>query len=328
MIFAFFEKKGYDRRDFFFPDVNIPKGHIPEKSNLRGKLASRRTAAISRIIQQAISERADSSLSTSESPLAQAIYGLVAFYEHHFPEDEILPLDLPQNLLPVHEALLGSFVREFLNEMHARSDQYFLTQGSEGKIYRIRTASGDYIIAKRRFDASRGTAGTDRECELQTAARKISKRFDGVSVPKIFSRIPDAKEKCEYVVMECVRGKTLYTLALESIANGGTMQKTLDFDASENPVERFYQSRAHFPIKFDNDTDAELSMIEHYRPIAEKRGLPDPGIRVRGPDGKESLPYFEALVKEDLGKIQVFEEDVVRHVGAKLRPFLAASHES
>lgn len=239
------------------------------------------------------------------------------------------PESLAPDLHDIYEALMSSLSRTFLDEMHKNAAKYYLTAGSEGEIYKLKTATGDFIIAKRRYDSVRGMNGTNNECVLQEAARALSANCPGVAVPKIFSRIPDPEEGWEYVLMECVEGKTLWTLALETIANAGKLaQGSLGMTNEKDPIKRFYEERAGYEIQFDNDTEAELQIIEHYRAIAEERGSPDPGLRVRGPDGGVSYPNLKKYIDEDLAKLQIFDKDAVSHIAAVLRPFLLKMHEN
>lgn len=310
--------------------MRLPKELVDAVDQLAEKRSTTRNATISDLIRDAVAKKAETLLSEPENAMSEALYGLVAFYEHSFQDGEEIDVSkLPTNLVRVHDALLGGFVREFLDEMHSHSDRYFLTEGSEGQIFRIHTAAGDFIIAKRRFDSVVGRDGTNRECELQTAARQIAKDFPGIAVPKIFSRVDDPKEGVEYVIMQCVPGKTIWTLLLETIANSEQAgQRQLDFESDSNPVKRFFQSRSHFTAQFAHDTEAETSMIEHFRPLSIERGTPDPGTRVRTINGGISFPYLEAFLKEHLAKTAVFDEAFVRYFERTLRPYLEALHQA
>lgn len=285
-----------------------------------------RTAALSAILSDAMSsKRVEDILNTSafEKPLM----GLLAFHNRYLQSGKTVT-QLPEELAQIHEALSSSLSRTFLDEMHKNAAKYYLTAGSEGEIYRLRTSSGDFIIAKRRFDSVGGMNGTSNECKLQQEAYEIAKDFEGVEVPQIFTRIPDPEEGWEYVLMECVKGKTLWSLALESIANAKkTVQGSLNVSSETNPIRRFYEERSTFETKFDNDTEAELQIIEHYRLIAEELGLPDPGMRVREMNGAVSLPNLKKHIDEDLAKIQIFDSETIAHIATKLRPFLAKLHE-
>lgn len=285
-----------------------------------------RTSALTAILSDAMSsKRVEDILNNSgiEKPLA----GLLAFHSRYLQGGKTLA-ELPEELEQIHEALMSSLSRSFLDEMHKNASKYYLTAGSEGEIYRLRTANGDFIIAKRRYDSVGGVNGTSNECKLQQEAFNIARDFEGVAVPRIFTRIPDPEEGWEYVLMECVKGKTLWTLALESIVNAKkTVQGSLDVSSETNPIRRFYEERATFETKFDNDTEAELQVIEHYRLIAEELGLPDPGMRVREVNGGVSLPNLKKYIDEDLAKIQIFDSETISHVAAVLRPFLAKLHE-
>jgi tRNA A-37 threonylcarbamoyl transferase component Bud32 len=259
--------------------------------------------------------------------MGNAIRGLLAFHDRYLVGDADAE-SLPEELKHIYSALASSFAKNLLDEMRQNEKRHFLTAGSEGEIYRFRTDSGDFIIAKRRFDSRNGISGTDKECDLQRAARKIAKTCDGVAVPKIFSRIPDPEQGWEYIVMECVRGKTLWTLALESLANAEqSAQFALDISAEIHPILRFYEDRSRFLIKYDNDTEAELGIIEHYREIAAKTGQPDPGLRVREADGRTSFPNLKSSLDANLAKVPVFSSAAIAHIVAKLRPFLTKLHE-
>ncbi|MFB0964893.1 MAG: aminoglycoside phosphotransferase family protein [Patescibacteria group bacterium] len=258
-----------------------------------------------------------------EKPLA----GLLAFHNRYLQGGKTLA-QLPEELAQIHEALMSSLSRSFLDEMHKNAAKYYLTAGSEGEIYRLRTANGDFIIAKRRYDSIGGINGTSNECRLQQEAYEIAEKLPGVAVPRLLTRIPDPEEGWEYVLMECVKGKTLWTLALESIANAKIpVQGSLGILRDPNPIRNFYEERSAFETKFDNDTEAELQIIEHYRLLAEERGLPDPGMRVREVNGGVSLPNLKKYIDEDLAKIQIFDSETITKISAVLRPFLTKLHE-
>lgn len=210
--------------------------------------------------------------------LSDAANGLLAFYKRYLPNDAD-PSELPDDLGLIHNSLAASFAKCLLDEMHRNEKAYLITQGSEAEIFRFHSDSGDFIIAKRRFDSRNSDGGgisrfgTDREVALQIEARKIAMQFEGVSVPKIFSRIPDMEKGCEYIVMECVKGKTLWNLALETLANAELPgQGSLNVSNETNPIRKYYEDRESFPVKFDNDTEAEKDMIERYRAYGEKIG--------------------------------------------------------
>ncbi|MFZ3233670.1 MAG: phosphotransferase [Patescibacteria group bacterium] len=285
-----------------------------------------RTAAISAIISDAMSsKRVEDILNTCafEKPLM----GIFAFHNRYLHSGKTVA-DLPEELVQIHEALMSALSRSFLDEMHKNAAKYYLTAGSEGEIYRLRTSSGDFIIAKRRFDSVGGMNGTNNECRLQQEAYEIADELPGIAVPQLLTRIPDPEEGWEYVLMQCVKGKTLWTLALESIANAKIpVQGSLGILRDPNPIRNFYEERAAFETKFDNDTEAELQIIEHYRLIAEERGLPDPGMRVREINGGVSLPNLKKYIDEDLAKIQIFDAETVARIASVLRPFLAKLHE-
>ncbi len=251
--------------------IRVARGVLEAVEKLTGTVGAplARASALTAILSDAMSsKRVEDILNTSgiEKPLA----GLLAFHNRYLQGGKTMA-QLPDELAQIHEALMSSLSRSFLDEMHRNAAKYYLTAGSEGEIYRLRTANGDFIIAKRRFDSVGGMNGTSNECRLQQQAFEIAKDFEGVAVPRIFTRIPDPEEGWEYVLMECVKGKTLWTLALESIANAKkAVQGSLDVSSETNPIRRFYEERSTFETKFDNDTEAELQIIEHYRLVAEE----------------------------------------------------------
>lgn len=128
--------------------------------------------------------------------------------------------------------------------------------------------------------------------------------------------------------MECVEGKTLWTLALETIANAGKLALgSLGMTNEKDPIKRFYEERAGYEIQFDNDTEAELQIIEHYRAIAE-RGSPDPGLRVRGPDGRFVSPTLKSTSTRIWRSSRYSTKTRFLHITAVLRPFLLKMHEN
>lgn len=279
-----------------------------------------KSATISTILEYALN-------SATNDAIGSSIRGILAFHERYLSDDTD-PEALNPELKDIYGALASSFAKNLLDEMHKDEKKHFLTAGSEGEIYRLSTDSGEFIIAKRRYDSVSGSVGTDRECDLQMAARRIAKSCDGVAVPKIFSRIPDPEGKCEYVVMEYVKGKTLWNLALETLANEGrTAQPSLALET--HPILRFYEGRSHFAVKYDNDTEAENDMVERYRAFGEKIGSQyDLGTRVIDPVTRQvTYPYLKPYLDADLARVPVFGSDVIQHVSAKLRPFLAKLHE-
>lgn len=305
--------------------ASVAKGVADAVERLTGGSAPiGRTSSISTILENALAAGSSGKLADA---LGSSIRGLLAFHDRYLSDDTD-PETLNPELKDIYGALASSFAKNLLDEMHADERKHYLTAGSEGEIYRLSTDSGEFIIAKRRYDSRSGSVGTDRECDLQKEARRIAKGCDGIAVPKIFSRIPDPEGGCEYVVMEYVRGKTLWTLALETLANeGGPAQPALALET--HPILRFFEERSHFSVRYDNDTEAENDMVERYRTFGEKIGSPyDLGSRVVDPVSRQiTYPYLKPHLDADLARTQVFGPEVIQHISSKLRPFLAKLHD-
>jgi len=118
------------------------------------------------------------------------------------------------------ETAMGRFMFEYgVEQMQshilkkiAKSEPY--TSGTEGDIYRIEIKGKEYVIVKKRYHVSQ------KEHLFQKKAYKIASKLskqDGniVTVPELFSHFVDGSD--EYIVMEYVHGKTLYSLILEQL---------------------------------------------------------------------------------------------------------------
>ncbi len=160
------------------------------------------------------------------------------------------------------------------------------------------------------------------------AAWEIAQTCPGVEVPKILSRISDENSEYEYFLMQYVPGKTIWTLLLETVANPQGRLDLPDAPSAGNPIEQFYQARSRFPVHYQNDTEAEKAMIEHFFPISVERELPRPDTRVRDKLGRITLPYLEFFINEALEHTSVFGSDLVTHIFKVLRPFLEKSHNA
>lgn len=115
-----------------------------------------RSAAVGVILQSALSKgRVKEVLDSPVSVLEKSLLGLLSFHERYL-SDGMRPENLAADLHDIYEALMSSLSRTFLDEMHKNAAKYYLTAGSEGEIYRLKTATGDFIIAKRRYDSVGG----------------------------------------------------------------------------------------------------------------------------------------------------------------------------
>ncbi len=147
-------------------------------------------------------------------------------------------------------------------------------------------------------------------------------------MPKIFHRL-HAEDGSEYIVMEYVKGKTLWNLMIESIVNPAQSSQGNLTIGAENPVARFFESRSGFETTFDNDTEAEKGMQSWYREYGEKLGLKhDLGIMNTDPiTRKTTYPNLEPYLEADLKKLSMFDADTVSYVEKKLRKFLKDLHD-
>lgn len=305
--------------------VRVPPALLEKIRERAAETGRSQNQMLTEMLQDHLANRVETIL--SKGTIDSAVRGLFAFLDRYMLDDPD-PSTLTEDLRHIYEALLDSFAKSFLDEMHKNAARHYLTAGSEAEIFKIHTESGDLIVAKRRFDSYGGGAGTSNEYELQKEARRISKDFPGVSVPKVFARIPDPEEGCEYVVMEYVRGKTLWTLALETVANQAVAAKAVPDPAETDPIRKLYSARKDFEIRFGNDTEAELSILSHYDLVAAERGGANPRETTRDMHGRKRYPNLETYLRNDLARTPVFTEEQVRHIQTTLRPYLNKLHES
>lgn len=260
---------------------------------------------------------------TTEEKMAYALKTFVEFHRSKLEADEDVS-HLSREDAQVYHTLAIAF--EFSIRDLMRGTEPF-TKGSEAEVFRVRAGDSEFVIVKRRYDSVSGSKGVDNEYRLQTLARNVAKKTDGVRVPKIFHRI-HGDDGAEYIVMEYVKGKTLWNLMLESLANPGmSVQGSLSLQ-DVNPVQRFFHSRAQFDKNFDNDTDAESDMIERYRAHGEKIGSPyDLGMKVVDPISRQvTYPHLKPYLDADLKKLSMFDAETVAYVEKKLRKFLGDLH--
>ncbi|MDR3168796.1 MAG: hypothetical protein LBU27_03410 [Candidatus Peribacteria bacterium] len=123
-------------------------------------------------------------------------------------------------------------IKNTVKEMieHNSPDIEFFTQGSEGMIYKMKVVIDNtfhtFIAMKKRFDNN-----ISHESKMLAHANNLVVDSDrkGFSTPAIRAKVPnfigpvsakdleDGTKIAEYLVMEYVEGKTLYTLQLEAI---------------------------------------------------------------------------------------------------------------
>jgi len=257
------------------------------------------------------------------------------------------------------ETAMGRFMFEYgIEQMQKHilqkvgsSEPY--TSGTEGDIYRIEIKGKEYIIVKKRYHISQ------KEHVFQKKAYKIASKLskqDGniVSVPELFNHFVDGSN--EYIVMEYVHGKTLYTLILEQLITKillpliekteknsidqatfirleefltryelQTKQFALNLNSTSESsfYSRFEESsRIHFP----NDTDAELGTLEFYNLLY------DAGLIQENPnqkDGKTGAnPFLIKEYKKYFSELSLFQESESKEIRKQLRVFLQTLHEN
>ncbi len=93
-------------------------------------------------------------------------------------------------------------------------------------------------------------------------------------------------------------------------------------------MARFFEARAGFEKKFDNDTEAETDMRLRYQEYGERIGLKhDLGIMNVDPiTRKVTYPNLEPYLEADLKKLSMFDAETVGYVEKKLRKFLTDLH--
>lgn len=111
----------------------------------------------------------------------------------------------------IHTLGLQQLQQRILQEI-AQSKPY--TSGTEGDIYRLEIDGKEYIIVKKRYHIS------EKEHVFQKKAfgiaSELSEQGNGIiAVPELFSHFLD--DSNEYIVMEYIHGKTLYSLILEQL---------------------------------------------------------------------------------------------------------------
>lgn len=297
---------------------NLPEGEL---SKTLQALAT--SALLSSSVRKGVNAVVSGAPRTHEEKIILTFKTFVDFHRSKLEDDEDVTHLSPSDAEMYHSLAIAF---EFSIKELMRGAMCF-TQGSEAEIFRVRAGDSEFVIVKRRYDSFSGTLGTDKEYKLQIAARNVAKKTDGVRVPKIFHRL-HGEDGSEYIVMEYVKGKTLWNLMVESIVNPNqNLQGNLTIGA-ENPIARFFESRSGFATTFDNDTEAEKGMQAWYREYGEKLGLKhDLGIMNTDPiTRKTTYPNLEPYLEADLKKLSMFDADTVSYVEKKLRKFLKDLH--
>ncbi len=146
---------------------------VVEKITNATELPPAHASAISTFFSDArTSERVENILTATG--IEKLLAGLSAFHERYLQDGKTVN-DLSEDLVQIYAAVITPLTPSFLDEMHKNASRYYLTAGSEGEIYRLRTLNGDFIIAKRRYDSVGGINGTSNECKLQQEACEIAK---------------------------------------------------------------------------------------------------------------------------------------------------------
>ncbi len=198
------------------PDIAEAVKTLPEGGLSKAVQAGITAAILSSSVKNGVDSAMSRAPKTPEEKMSYALKTFVDFHRSKLESDEDVT-HLSESDAQVYHTLAIAF--EFSIRELMRGAKCF-TQGSEAEIFRVKAGDSEFVVVKRRYDSFSGSLGTDRECKLQIAARNVAKKTEGVRVPKIFHRI-HGEDGSEYIVMEYVKGKTLWNLMLESLANPG-----------------------------------------------------------------------------------------------------------
>ncbi|MDQ1343883.1 MAG: Protein kinase protein [Patescibacteria group bacterium] len=306
-------------RDIAEAVKNLPEGGL---SNTVQALAA--SEMLSSSVRNDVNAAISGAPRTIEEKIALTFKTFIDFHRSKLEDDEDVS-HLSEADAQFYHSLAIAFqfsIRELM-----RGAESF-THGTEAEIFRVKAGDSEFVIVKRRYDSFSGTLAIDRECQLQVAARNVAKKTDGVRVPKIFDRLR-GEDGSEYIVMEYVKGKTLWNLMVESIVNPSRSSEESLAIGAENPIARFFESRSGFETTFDNDTEAENGMRAWYQEYGERLGLKhDLGIMNTDPiTRKTTYPNLEPYLEADLKKLSMFDAETVAYVAKKLRKFLKELHD-
>lgn len=249
-------------------------------------------------------------------------------------EKQVDNLDMIDRIKLAIEISPDNFKNFILEEI---SQKQPLTNWQEWEIYKIEIENKQYIVAKKRFD------NNSDEASLHKEAFDISKKSSSwVKVPEIFFEFSDWKN--EYIIMEYVEWRTLYTMIWEEIINSKLIplvNRLINKGINEwNNIYRRYLSdiedlkmqywKWKNIITFDNDYET-INWMRSISSILFELWYLDWDFDSYVLIWEWNQRYYKTeqkLLNTFLNKIKIFNEEDKRNIKEKLRLFLDDLHKN
>ncbi|MDD4151617.1 MAG: lipopolysaccharide kinase InaA family protein [Candidatus Gracilibacteria bacterium] len=146
-----------------------------------------------------------------------------------------------------------------------------LTSGTEGEIYKLEIQNKNYVVIKKRYSNMH-----KNEFELLKKAKsiqeKISASGNNIKIPIPIGSF--VKDNCEYIMMEYIEGKTLYTMTLEKILQQDFVNYSKQI-IDENKFKDYLSTIIYFMKGLEQDfinNFHDLSKEEILKNITNKHG--------------------------------------------------------
>ncbi|MDD5213493.1 MAG: lipopolysaccharide kinase InaA family protein [Candidatus Gracilibacteria bacterium] len=228
-----------------------------------------------------------------------------------------------------------------------------ITHGTEGEIYKLEIENKSYVVVKKRYSSAHKNEFSllKRAKEIQ---EKLSLNGNSIKIPTPIGSF--VKNDSEYIMMEYIEGKTLYTMSLEKILekefikyykqiSNETVLKDYLYNISlviegidENLLKNFdnYQNNEILKeicekngnlkkINLEDDSMAEKVLINFYKILYENKLIHE-NPEIIDPVKKEN-PFLVKKYRENIKGIGVFSEMEGIKIGKEINSFLQEMHK-
>jgi tRNA A-37 threonylcarbamoyl transferase component Bud32 len=207
------------------------------------------------------------------------------------------------------------------------------TNWQEWEVYKIEIWEKEYIIAKKRYEK-----WWEKEFYFQKKAYKIANSWDTtIKIPKPIDFF--LKNDDEYIIMEYVNGKTLYTMIWEQIVNQQLLKKArFLLNQTQNQFlkprfDDFIFSYCEWTnnVNFINDTDCEEWVKEILDILYQAWFIKEnPSVFERDPNKLhiKKYPVLEKIYNEYSKKIALFSSEQRQEISINIRKFLNDFHNA
>lgn len=238
-----------------------------------------------------------------------------------------LDSSIPVEEIDVLKELWRKQLREMILENYKNLTSF--TAWQEWEVYKINLWFKDILLLKRRFNS-----GAENEFALQEIAYKFSKKSTSwVKVPEPIDCFNNWVD--EFILMEYIKWKTLYTMIWQSIVEDilikdiqKSINKNNDFSLLSELDQYKIQYGKEWKIDFENDSECERAVRELLFIMFARWLIKDnPGEALIDNRWRRTYKLLEKLYKQNFTKVSLFDENQKKSITTSLRKFLNNIHE-